>query len=73
MVHKYRKELGIKATFAIKPIYTMVIDKLHLKYPYRLRNVEIDRSNKVWSTDITHIKINGGTVCFATIIDNWTL
>ena len=68
-VSKYRRELGIKAVLAVKPVSITVADNNHPKYPYRLKDVEIDKPNKVWSTDITHIKINGGTVYLAAIID----
>jgi len=68
-VSKYRKELGIKAILAVKPISTTVSDDKHPKYPYRLKDVNIDKPNKVWSADITYIKINGGTVYLAAIID----
>ena len=57
------KELGIK------PISTTIADEAHPKYPYKLKDVEINKPNKVWSTDITYIKINGGTVYLAAIID----
>ena len=68
-VSRYRKELGIKAILAVKPISTTIVDEAHPKYPYKLKNVEINKPNKVWSTDITYIKINGGTVYLAAIID----
>ena len=68
-VSKYRKELGIKAIIAVKPIHTTISDDTHPKYPYKLKDIEIDRSNKVWSTDITYIKINGSKVYLAAIID----
>ena len=68
-VSKYRKELGYKAVLAVRPISTTVIDKQHKKYPYKLRDIEIDRVNKVWSTDITYIKINGGMVYLSAVID----
>ena len=68
-VSKYRKELGIQAILAVKPISTTVSDERHPKYPYLLKGVDIDRPNKVWSSDITYIKINGGTVYLAAIID----
>ena len=41
----------------------------HLKYSYKLRGIDIVRPNQVWSTDITYIKINGGMVYLAAIID----
>ncbi len=68
-VSKYRKELGLKAVLAVKSVTTTVPDKSHPKYPYKLRNIDINYSNKVWSTDITYIKINGGMVYLAAVID----
>lgn len=68
-VSKYRKELGLKAVLAVKPISTTVTDKQHPKHSYKLKGVDITRANQVWSTDITYIKINGGMVYMAAIID----
>ena len=68
-VSKYRKELGLHAVLAVKPISTTVADVQHKKYPYRLRGIIIDYANQVWSTDITYIKINGGMVYMAAVID----
>jgi len=68
-VSKYRKELGIKAILAVKPVSTTVSDDYHPKYPYLLKGIDINQPNHVWSTDITYIKINGGTVYLAAIID----
>ena len=68
-VSKYRRELGIKAILAVKPASTTVADETHPKYSYKLKDIEVDKPNKVWSTDITYIKINGGTVYLAAIID----
>lgn len=41
----------------------------HVIYPYRLRNLKIDRSNQVWSTDITYIRLGHGFIYLAAIID----
>ena len=68
-VSKYRRELGLKAILAVKPISTTVNDISHPKYSYKLRGMTIDRSNQVWSTDITYIKIKGGMVYLAAVID----
>jgi len=68
-VSRYRKELGIKAILAVKPISTTVSDDTHPKYQYRLKDIQINKPNKVWSADITYIKINGGIVYMAAIID----
>jgi len=69
IVSKYRKELEIQAIVAVKPVSTTVADDHHPKYPYLLKGVDIDKPNKVWSTDITYIKIEGGTVYLAAVID----
>lgn len=41
----------------------------HKKYPYLLRDLPITRSNQVWSTDITYIKLIGGFAYCTAIID----
>ena len=38
-------------------------------YPYLLRNVEIDRVNQVWSTDITYIPMPHGYMYLTAVID----
>jgi putative transposase len=38
-------------------------------YSYKLRGLGINHANQVWSTDITYIKIAGGMVYMAAIID----
>jgi putative transposase len=38
-------------------------------FPYLLRNVEIDRCDQVWSTDITYIRIGGGFAYLTAVID----
>ena len=58
-----------KAILAVKPISTTVSDDTHPKYQYRLKDIQINKPNKVWSADITYIKINGGIVYMAAIID----
>ncbi len=68
-VSKYRRELGLKAVLAVRPISTTMADKQHPKYSYKLKGVDINRANQVWSTDITYIKINGGMVYLSAVID----
>ena len=68
-VSKYRKELGLRAVLAVRPISTTMADVQHPKHSYKLRGLDINRANQVWSTDITYIKINGGMVYMAAVID----
>ncbi|VVM23091.1 Mobile element protein [uncultured Gammaproteobacteria bacterium] len=69
MAH-YRQELGLKAVLAVKQVNTTIpINKAHKKYSYKLQGLNISHANHVWSTDITYIKIAGGMVYMAAIID----
>ncbi len=68
-VASYRQQLGLKAVLAVKPINTTVPINEHKKYSYKLRGLTITCANQVWSTDITYVKINGGMVYLAAIID----
>lgn len=69
-VVSYRKELELRAILAVRdPISLTKADKQHPKFSYKLRGVDINRANQVWSTDITYIKIKGGMVYLAAIID----
>ena len=68
-VASYRQQLGLKAVLAVRQVNTTVPVKAHKKYSYKLRGLDITRVNQVWSTDITYVKINGGMVYLAAIID----
>jgi putative transposase len=61
--------MGLKAVLAVKPILTTIPNENNKKYPYKLKDVNIDKPNKVWSADITYIKTSFGTVYLAAIID----
>jgi len=69
-VEVYRKELGLKAILAVRePLCLTQPNIAHPKYTYKLRGLDIVRANQVWSTDITYIKIKGGMVYLAAVID----
>ena len=68
-VARYRQELGLQAVLAVKQVNTTIPIKEHKKYTYKLRGLDINHANHVWSTDITYIKIAGGMVYMAAIID----
>jgi putative transposase len=44
-------------------------NQAHKVYPYLLRNLEIDRPNQVWATDITYIPMAKGFVYLVAIMD----
>jgi len=69
-VTSYRKELGLKAILAVREPTCLTQPNIeHPKYSYKLRGLDIVRANQVWSTDITYIKIAGGMVYLAAVID----
>ena len=68
-VHKYRQELGLRAVLAVKAPYTSKGNKQHPIYSYKLKDIDITHANQVWSTDITYIRIKGGFVYMAAVID----
>lgn len=61
------RRMGLEAIYP-KP-KTSIPNKQHKIYPYLLKGVKITRSNQVWSTDITYIKLNEGFVYLVAIID----
>ena len=74
LVKKAMRYLGIEALYP-KPKMTTA-NKEHYEYPYLLKDfrndagqVIIDSPNKVWSTDITYIKLEKGFVYLAAVID----
>ena len=69
-VRDLMNELGLKAIYPKKKVCTTTISNPeHNKYPYLLKELEINRSNQVWSTDITYIRLDAGFVYLAAVID----
>ena len=44
----------------------------HKVYPYRLRNLTIDRPNQIWAMDITYIPMKRGFVYLTVVLDWYT-
>jgi len=44
-------------------------NKAHKVYPYLLRNLEINRINQVWCTDLTYIRMPQGFVYLTAVMD----
>jgi putative transposase len=68
-VLKYMHILGIQAVFPKKKQLTSIKDYKHKIYPYLLKDIEINRTNQVWSGDITYIRTAKGFVYLAAVID----
>jgi putative transposase len=79
-VLKYMRLLNIKAIYPKPKRLTSIKDKEHKVYPYLLKDywsykpdytksVYVPKANEVWSSDITYIKVNGGFMYLAAVID----
>lgn len=66
-VVRLMKQLGLEAIY-LKPNLSKP-DKEHLRFPYLLKGIEIEFSNKVWATDITYIRIGKGFIYLLVIMD----
>lgn len=64
------KRAGLRAIYPGKK--TTIAAKYHKKYPYLLRGKKIRFPNQAWATDITYIRLSGGHVYLAAIIDLYT-
>ena len=78
-VLKYMGILGIQAIYPTKKKLTSIKNKEHKIYEYLLKQywtrvgnkntVYVPTPNEVWSGDITYIRINGGFMYLAAVID----
>jgi len=68
-VLKLMNKMGVQAIFPKKRKHTSIKNHEHKIYPYALKDLKINRSNQVWSGDITYIRVQGGFMYLAAIID----
>jgi putative transposase len=67
-VHRLMLKMGIQAIYP-KPNLSKT-NKQHKIYPYLLRNLNINRPNQVWCSDVTYIPMDKGFV-YLTVIMDW--
>ena len=66
-VQRLMQEAGIQAIYPQPK--TSIKGKNHRLYPYALKDIQIERPNQVWVTDITYIKLPTGFVYLTAIMD----
>jgi len=66
-VQRLMRLMGIRALYP--GAKTTKANKQHKVYPYLLRDMEIDRVNQVWCTDITYIPMRKGFLYLVAIMD----
>ena len=66
-VRTLMRKMGIIAIYPKKNLSRA--NKEHKKYPYLLKNIEIDRVNQVWGIDISYIRMKEGWMYIVAVID----
>ena len=66
-VGRLMRVMGIRAIYPAPR--TSVQIKAHPAYPYLLRNVRVTRSNQVWCSDITYLRVGMGFLYLVVIMD----
>lgn len=66
-VQRLMNLMGIEAIYPKKNLSKRHPD--HKIYPYLLRNLDINRPNMVWCTDITYIRLQHGFVYLVAVLD----
>jgi len=68
-VLRIMREMGIEGLYPKRHINRSRKNNEHKIYPYLVTDLEIDRVNQVWATDLTYIKINNRFMYFMAIVD----
>ena len=69
-VQNLMKNMALEAIYPRRKLNLSLGNKLHKKYPYLLKNLQIIHPNQVWSTDITYVPLQAGFV-YLTVIMDW--
>lgn len=68
-VRRLHKATGLRTVYPRPHLSTSKPHPGHKVYPYLLRDLRIDHSNQVWTTDITYTKVSGCRAFVIAIID----
>jgi putative transposase len=67
-LQRLRREMGLK-TIWCQPPHTSLPERSHRKYPYLLRELEVQRPNQVWCADITYVPMPCGNAYLCAVMD----
>jgi len=68
-VRRLMRQMGLEAVYPRRKRSLSIPDKQHKIYPYLLRGVQIIRSDQVWSTDITYVRMYRGWLYLVAVMD----
>ena len=63
------RKLGLEAVYPKRRRNTSLANRKHKKYPYLLRQLEINHVDQVWCADITYIPLHSGFAYLVAIMD----
>jgi len=66
-VRRLMRLMGLEAIYPKTRL--SVVNKAHKKYPYLLRDLEIDHPDQVWCADITYIRMVHGFIYLIAVMD----
>lgn len=69
-IQRMMRTMGLVALYPKRNL--SLANQTHKVYPYLLRNLEIERPNQVWATDITYIPMAKGFVYLVAIMDRYS-
>ena len=67
-IQRLMRRMGLASVAPAKK--TSIPNRENLVYPYLLRHLNINRSNQVWCSDLTYIRLRGGFV-YLTVVMDW--
>ncbi len=68
-VRRLQREMGMRTIYPRPKFNTSVPAPENRRYPYLLRDIEIERPNQVWATDITYTAVEGKRAFVIAVID----
>ena len=68
-VLRLMQEMGLEGLYPKRFVNTSIKNAQHKIYPYLLKDLDINKQNQVWASDITYIKMDGYFMYFVAIID----
>jgi len=66
-VVRLMQKMGLQAIYPKKNLSKAA--EHHIKYPYLLKDLTINRPDQVWATDITYIRVGGGYLYLTAVMD----
>jgi len=68
-IRRLMRQMGLEAVYPRRRRGLSIPDEQHKIYPYLLRDVQIIRSDQVWSADITYVRMYRGWLYLVAVMD----